>query len=98
MTEPVGRDGRDETVRIMNRWASREEVDGLMSDECMRNRRDRRGLRGLLLISSHFIDLPSRVRSPAAEAGRKAGIWAGMMPSALCRYLESPGKRNEQIS
>ena len=91
MTEPVGRDGRDETVRIMNRWASREEVNGLMSDECMRNRRDRQGLRGLqglLLISSHFIDLPSRVRAPAAEAGRKAGIWAGMMPSALCRCLE----------
>ncbi|HCF87154.1 MAG TPA: hypothetical protein DEV72_18365 [Ktedonobacter sp.] len=72
MAEPVGRDGRDgrdETVRIMNRCASRGEADGFIIDGFMR---DRQSLQGLLLISSHFIDLPERVRFPAAEAGRKA--------------------------
>ena len=60
MAEPVGRDGRDgrdETVRIMNRCASTGEVDGIVIDEIMRDRRYRQGLHGLLFISSHFSDL-----------------------------------------
>lgn len=87
MTEPAWSDERDETVRIMNKCASREEADGPIIGEFMRDRRAKR-----------VIDNRKSSEADTRQIIREEGLSSHGFSACLALSQNVPGREDPTLS